>query len=203
LNIYCKKKLGTFNVVDVGGSMGGWSAPYVDAIIDFNDNKFNENIKSFTCDITNHNDWNEIFDYVHKNGKFDFCICTHTLEDIMNPVFVCEQICKISKKGYIAFPSKYRELARFEQGYNGYRGYIHHRWIFTYKNGGILSYPKINYIEHNNKYDKIADMSPDKYDLSFYWKNEIDIKYLNNNYLGPSVDHVISYYDDLINDYKG
>ena len=45
--------------------MGGWSAPYVDAIIDFNDNKFTENIKSFTCDITNHNDWNEIFEYVH------------------------------------------------------------------------------------------------------------------------------------------
>ena len=80
--------------------MGGWSAPYVDAIIDFNDNKFTENITSFTCDITNPNDWNEIFEYVHKNGKFDFCICTHTLEDIMNPVFVCEQICKISKKGF-------------------------------------------------------------------------------------------------------
>jgi hypothetical protein len=34
----CMKKLkGMFRVVDVGGVFGGWSMPFVDAIIDFND----------------------------------------------------------------------------------------------------------------------------------------------------------------------
>ena len=69
-------------------------------------------LKHFKCDITNPNDYNELLTYVTQNGKFDFCICTHTLEDIMNPIFVCEQIEKISNEGYIAFPSKYRELSR-------------------------------------------------------------------------------------------
>ena len=32
-----KRKFGKFTVVDVGGSVEGWSAPIVDAIVDFND----------------------------------------------------------------------------------------------------------------------------------------------------------------------
>ena len=183
-----------FTVIDVGGSMNGWSSQYVDAIVDFNDLPIAEHkIKHFKCDITHPDSWTEILQYVEDNGKFDFCICTHTLEDIMNPIFVCEQIEKISNEGYISFPSKYRELSRIE---GNYRGYIHHRWIFNPKDDYILSFPKINYIE-DNKFDKIADNSINLFDLSFYWKNKINIKYLNNNFLGPSVGHVIEYYNSL------
>jgi hypothetical protein len=182
-----------YKVIDIGGSYGGWSFPYIDAIVDFNDSCCS-NILHFKCDITHPDSWIELLNYVNLNGKFDFCICTHTLEDIMNPVFVCEQIEKVAKEGYIAFPSKYRELSRIE---GNYRGYIHHRWIFTPKDDYILSFPKINYIE-DQIFDSIADSSNDKFDLSFYWKNNINIKYVNSNYLGPSPSAVIEYYNYLL-----
>jgi hypothetical protein len=167
----------------------------VDAIVDFNNMNINSsNIVFFNLDITNPNEYNELLTYVEKNGKFDFCICTHTLEDIMNPIFVCEQIEQIANEGYIAFPSKYRELSRIE---GNWRGYIHHRWIFTPKDDYILSFPKINYIE-DLIFDKVADSSEDKFDLSFYWKDKINIKYVNNNFLGPSVNDVIGYYNYLL-----
>ena len=190
-----KKNNANYKVIDVGGSYGGWSTPYVDAIVDFNDITSNNinNIIFFKIDITNPNDYDELLEYIKINGKFDFCICTHTLEDIMNPIFVCEQIEKISNEGYISFPSKYCELSRIE---GKYRGYIHHRWIFHPKDDYILGFPKINYIE-DNKFDKIANNSINVFDLSFYWKNKINIKYVNNNYLGPSVNHVIEYYNEL------
>ena len=190
-----KKNNSNYKVIDVGGSYGGWSTPYVDAIVDFNNITLNNinNIIFFKIDITNPNDYDELLSYIEKNGKFDFCVCTHTLEDIMNPIFVCEQIEKISNEGYISFPSKYAELSRIE---GNYRGYIHHRWIFNPKDDYILGFPKINYIE-DNKFDKIADNSINLFDLSFYWKNKINIKYLNNNFLGPSVGHVIEYYNSL------
>lgn len=195
-----KKHIGKFNVIDVGGSMTGWSSPYIDAVVDFNDlDVFNNNvnIKHFKCDITHPDSWIEILDYVQINGKFDFCICTHTLEDIMNPVYVSEQICKISNEGFISFPSKFRELSKFENGEN-YRGYIHHRWIFKVKNNcEIIAFPKINFIENNKNFDKIANMAENIKDLSFYWKDTIEMKYINNNYLGPGCDSVISYYNDL------
>lgn len=114
----------------------------------------------------------------------------------MNPVFVCEQICKISKEGYIAVPSKYRELSYFESKYN-YRGYIHHRWIFNIENNKFIGYPKINYLDSNNTFDEIADLSENKMDLSFFWKDNIEIEYINNNYLGPNVYSVMNYYNNL------
>ena len=79
-----------YKVIDFGGSHGGWSTPYVDAIVDFNNIRVNPtNIVFFKMDMTNPNEYNELLTYVEKNGKFDFCIFTHTLEDIINPVFVC------------------------------------------------------------------------------------------------------------------
>jgi hypothetical protein len=189
-----KKKTGKFTVVDVGGSHGGWSTPYIDALIDFNVTQEDSKIKFFKCDITNSNDYDKIYEHVKNNGKFDFSICTHTLEDIMNPNFVCEQLCKISNEGYIAIPSKYRELSYIE---GNYRGYIHHRWIFNLENEMVVGYPKINYIERNEEFDKIANNSNNLQDFSFYWKNVIKINYINNNYLGPSVDAVKGYYNNL------
>ena len=189
------KKRGKFTVIDIGGGVTSWSYPYVDAIIDFNDLiNNNQNIKHFRLDITEPDNYNDILEYVNENGKFDFCICSHTLEDIINPIYVCKQICKISKEGYIAFPSIYRELSRFE---GKYRGYIHHRYFFVEKNNNIIAYPKINYIENNNEFDKIAILDENIKDFSFFWKGKIEINYINNNYLGPNVDSVINYYNDL------
>ena len=192
--IKSQKAKGKFTVIDVGGSRVGWSKDVVDAILDFNENDYSSTIRFFKCDITNADAWDEIMKYVTIHGKFDFCICTHTIEDIMNPVFVCEQICKIAKEGYMAFPSKYRELARVESTH--WRGYIHHRWIFDVKNNSVIGYPKINMTEHAF-FDTIADPSPDKLDMSFFWKESIDIKYLNNNYLGPDAKSVLEYYEKL------
>ena len=191
-----KKALGTFKVIDIGGVFNGWSAPYIDAIIDFNCEYIENtdtNIKMFNFDITDPNKYSEIDKYILENGKFDFAICTHVLEDIMNPVFVSEQIVKIAKEGYIAFPSKYRELCRFQ---GQYRGYIHHRWIFDIKNDNIIAYPKINYIE-NYIFDRIANIADDIQDLSFFWRGTIEMTYLNSNFLGPNVQSVIEYYNNL------
>jgi len=193
-----QKQNGKFTVVDIGGSVNGWSAPYIDALVDFNaPENLPNHITHYQCDITHPDSWKKILDDVNNNGKFDFCICTHTLEDIMNPGFVCEQMSKIAHAGYIAVPSKHRELARFE--YSCYRGYIHHRWIFTIHDNQCIGFPKINYIDSVNIFDAVADVSNSCSDLSFYWKGEMKIHYINNNYLGPSVDHVVDYYNQLCN----
>jgi hypothetical protein len=196
--IKTQKQKGKFTVVDIGGSVNGWSSPYIDALVDFNvPENLPNHITHYQSDITHPDSWKKILDDVNKNEKFDFCICTHTLEDIMNPGFVCEQMSKIAHAGYIAVPSKQRELSRFE--YSCYRGYIHHRWIFAIHENQCIGFPKINYIDSVNIFDAVANVSNSCSDLSFYWNGEMKIHYINNNYLGPSVEHVVNYYNQLCN----
>lgn len=190
-----KRKEGSFTVLDVGGTIGGWSTPYIDALLDFQaPNEMLPNIRYFQGDITHPDTWKQIHNYVEIHGPFDFSICTHTLEDIMNPGYVCEQLSKVSKEGYIAVPSKYIELSRIA---GPYRGYIHHRWIFVVRNNQFIGYPKLNFIEYLHV-DEMIKGKENYDDLSFFWKNNIEVKYLNNNYMGPRDIEVIQYFYTLL-----
>ena len=53
--------------------------------------------------------WEKVEEHVDQYGKFDFCLCSHTLEDIINPFYACKMIEKTCKSGFIAIPSKYIE----------------------------------------------------------------------------------------------
>jgi hypothetical protein len=41
------------------------------------------------------------------------------------------------------------------------------------------------------------DLSENKQDLSFFWKEKIEFQYINNNYLGPNKESFIGYYNNL------
>lgn len=184
---YLKDK--NFKVVDVGGSMGSFVSEYLTAVVDVLEAPF-ENVVSFQGNINQPDVWKDVEMYVKKNGKFDFAICTHTLEDISNPFLVCNQLEKIAKAGFIAVPSKYVEFKRFE---GNYRGYIHHRWIYNIEDNKFVGYPKVNFIENDPFYDSIANRN-NSTDLSFWWDTSIDFTIVNNDYLGPDVESVIMMY---------
>lgn len=127
-------------------------------------------------------------------------VSVHTLEDISNPLYVSQKLSEISNGGYIAVPTKYVELARFEDPEFNYRGYIHHRWIFSIKNNKFIGYPKIVYLERDPKFDAIASTDPNTRDLSFYWKDTVGLEIVNNDYLGPSGKDIYVYYNGLLLD---
>jgi hypothetical protein len=59
---------------------------------------------------------------------FDFVTIGHTLEDIRDPLYVCSQMIRCAKAGYIEAPSKFRELSKHKPD-DIYSGYPHHRWV--------------------------------------------------------------------------
>ncbi len=63
------------------------------------------------------------------DNKFDFVICSHTLEDINNSVFVCSELNRVAKAGYLETPSRLSEQTK---GYDGGIGAPHHKWIIDY-----------------------------------------------------------------------
>lgn len=194
-----KKKLGTFRVIDLGGSVSSWSLGIIDALIDINVPKnLPKDMIFYQGNVNEPDVWQSILEDVSKNGKYDFLITSHTLEDISSPAYVCKMISKVSKAGFIAVPSKYRELAIFENYHYKYRGYIHHRWIFNIEGDEIVGYPKIPFLEHAVDYNSIATTNSNVQDLSFYWENNIPLRIINNDYLGPDVESVIGYYRRLL-----
>lgn len=78
----------SFTAIDVGGSAGGWSFDVIDALVDANqpsNESLNSRINVFQANINLESEWKPILDHVAAHGKFNFAICTHTLEDLAYP----------------------------------------------------------------------------------------------------------------------
>ena len=59
---------------------------------------------------------------------FDFSICSHTLEDVRDPLYVCSELIRVSKRGYIEVPSRLIETCRGVES-DSIVGLSHHRWL--------------------------------------------------------------------------
>lgn len=65
-----------------------------------------------------------------RDNKFDFSICSHTLEDLTNPAPIIKEIKRVSKGGYIETPSRINEQTiGVRNGKSNYTGHPHHKWI--------------------------------------------------------------------------
>lgn len=201
-----KSENSNYRIIDVGGSMGGWSHNFVDSIVDFNKGVGSDKIKHFKADINLESEWGQILEYVRENGKFDFCICAHTLEDIVNPSVPVKMFNLIAKAGYIATPSKYREFSYWECNLNNptrngqqmkWLGYIHHRWIFDVIDGEYTAFPKLNFIDTCPFLKDLGDPKDEVCELNLLWEQKIDLKIMNNGFLGPSMESLINYYEAL------
>lgn len=69
------------------------------------------------------------------DGQFDFAICSHTLEDVRDPVWVCQELQRVAKAGYIEVPSRLEEQTRGIEG--DYAGWGHHHWLIDVRDGEI------------------------------------------------------------------
>jgi hypothetical protein len=63
-----------------------------------------------------------------RDKEFDFVICSHTLEDIRDPIQACHEIVRVGKRGYVEVPSRLWESTIGVQS-NRYTGFYHHRWL--------------------------------------------------------------------------
>jgi len=65
-----------------------------------------------------------------NDKAFDFVFCSNVLEDLRDPLWLCAEIQRVGKVGYIEVPRVGQELTGGVDCRNGqYLGYWHHRWI--------------------------------------------------------------------------
>jgi len=69
------------------------------------------------------------------DDQFDFVICSHTLEDVRDPVRVCAEMTRVGKAGYIEVPARSEEQT---YGVHGpWVGWSHHHWLIDMEDGGL------------------------------------------------------------------
>lgn len=185
----------SLRAIDLGASAMYWSYPECLVIADAYPND-RPNTTFINIDFDDSQTWSKLLDYVNTHGKFSFSICSHTLEDVFNPLELIKLLETISSSGFIAVPSKYDECCKLYD--NVYRGNAHHKQFFDIKNDRLVLYPKYSWIENNEKTDIIVKQDKGR-ELSFFWTDSIPVKLFGNGMPFNSDDALINaYYNELI-----
>ncbi len=71
------------------------------------------------------------------DGFFDFAVCSHLLEDVRDPLWVCSELNRVARAGYIETPSRVLEQSRGVE-HPLYAGFYHHRWLVEEADGGLV-----------------------------------------------------------------
>lgn len=82
-------------IIDIGGA-NSYGHGFLDAIIDIREPQASAPNK-FIGDIDQPYIWDEVLNHAAIHGKWDFAICTHTLEDINNPWYAARMIEIVAK----------------------------------------------------------------------------------------------------------
>ena len=107
-------------------------------------------VERFTADTWVQRDICDREPWPFADGQFDFAVCSHTLEDVRDPVFVCKELQRTARAGYIEVPSRIEEHMTGLSG--DWPGWAHHRWIcevdpfapaitFVHKSHGLPAIP--------------------------------------------------------------
>ncbi len=122
-----------------------------------------------------------------KDNEFDFVYCSQMLEDTYNPVYVCREMARVGKAGYIENPSVIQEFCRLnKEGANVLcRGHGHHLYFIWYVNNALHLLPKYPSVEHINATNEkfIYDLLNKDFVCwhnCFFWENSFSIKFYRN-----------------------
>jgi hypothetical protein len=76
----------------------------------------------YQTDACDHKPW------PYPDKYFDYVTCSHLLEDVRDPIWICSEIQRVAKAGYIEVPSRILEQSLGIENPT-YAGYHHHHWL--------------------------------------------------------------------------
>jgi len=125
----------------------------------------------------------------YADNSVDFIYCRHVLEDIYNPGWICQEMSRVAKAGYIETPSPIAECCRgVDGGSPPWRGYIHHRYLVWVSEDQELiflpKYPLIEYLNLDKEEENIIDFlnqSPLYWNSYYLWENQIKFRFLQHD----------------------
>jgi SAM-dependent methyltransferase len=133
---------------DVVLDIGGWARPFNRANFVLDAEPFETRgyygaskpaqggpVERFTAERWIRRDICEHSPFPFADKSLDYVMCSHVLEDIRDPLWVCAEMIRIAKRGYIEVPSRRAESSRGTEP--GQVGWSHHRWLIDIHDGRI------------------------------------------------------------------
>jgi hypothetical protein len=174
-------------ILDVGGSMKQHSLLKIDTLVDIirpEESPYGRGrlkAKHFIrLDITQDG-------LPFKDNEFDFCICTHTLEDLTNPYLAIKEMSRVAKRGLIVTPSmgfdmvfSHIDFTNWATGARRVPGLGHHKWLFYKEGERMIIMPKNYPLLYSSEF-QFTRWFGEK-ELEYYWEDKInyrEIKDLN------------------------
>ena len=112
------------------------------------------------------------------DDQFDFAICSHTLEDVRDPVWVCQELQRVARAGYIEVPSRMQEQAPYIQG--AHAGWGHHHWLVDIGDGSIDFVFKHHVIHGDKRFQvptKVATkLTPEERVQTLWWEGGFEAR---------------------------
>jgi methyltransferase family protein len=125
--------------------VGGWAVPFprADWVLDLGAYETRgewgyegeRSAERFTAETYVQRDICDREPWPFADAQFDFAICSHTLEDVRDPVWVCSELSRVAKAGYVEVPSRLQEQSWGVQG--EMTGWSHHHWLIEVVDGGL------------------------------------------------------------------
>lgn len=112
------------------------------------------------------------------DDQFDFAICSHTLEDVRDPVYVCSELSRVARAGYIEVPSR---LEEHSLGVHGpWAGWSHHHWLCEVSDGRLDVVFKTHAIHHPSEFHFPAGFQPtlseEERVLQLWWEGGVECR---------------------------
>ena len=111
------------------------------------------------------------------DDQFDFSVCSQTLEDVRDPIRVCEQLVRVSKAGYIEVPAPVEDLT---WGIHGpWVGWSHHHWICELEDGVLAFNMKPHLLCADGRHHPAGTcdvLSPEERVLQLWWDGSFGFK---------------------------
>jgi hypothetical protein len=113
-----------------------------------------------------------------EDGSIDFAVCSHTLEDVRDPVWVCAELQRVARAGYIEVPSRLEEQSHGFQG--PWVGWGHHHWLIDVRPGAIEFVFK-HHVLHGRRSDHFpssfhAGLSLEQRVHTLWWTGSFDFR---------------------------
>lgn len=112
------------------------------------------------------------------DNQFDFVYCGHTIEDVRDPLWVCREMVRVGRRGYIESPSPAVELTRGVESIY-WVGHSHHRWIVQPTSAGLEFLAKPHFVNHPFRFHipSLGDLSSDVGLLTrFEWEDTFECR---------------------------